>query len=994
MTLTVTQGDQDIANNTTTVQYSLVLHRKYKIVSGTVKKAYSITINGTTCSGNIAVDGSGDLTIKTGSLKVTHASDGKKIISFSASISLDITWEGTKINTISGSSSMKLTDIPRASSFGTVSGDTIDNAITVNVTRYSSSFTHKIAYKIGTGSWSEDTASFGTSVSITPPLSACSDLPNSTSGTMQIRLQTYNGSTKIGSLVYKNITIKVPSGVVPIIDKISVFEASEANVGDRATTLIFDEGFIKNISKLKVVVDATPKYSSKIKSYSTSISNVNYSGSEFTSKTINTSGSVTIKTTVIDSRGRSATKSVTINVLDYSNPKIALFKMQRCDKSGTLDENGEYGKFTFSYKISPLNNKNQKRVQILAYKNLTWTNIYNDENSLDYTVDNMTFVDSITTFSVNTSHLVKLVLSDSFSKNIEVLYAVDPSFTLLNYGSSGRGLGIGMPSSENALQVNLPSEFHKNVYVPQSNGELYKLPKIACGKEVISINNANTPTKVSITFPQGLFDSAPVVTVSPSSTVPGTTVLGVGAYNVTSTGCDIYVTRSNTTDTGVYWQAIEYYDKFSGHNDTLGLQVDFENKQFTRLAAAVGKKAGTDFDSFNMYGGMRRCNVDDNGRIVAYYSDKDFVDTDNNIQVMVYVPKFYYKVEPLKMDKNASGLGYHIRKANYYICDLPKAGFKLHPAFRDENGNEIDYFLYSAYEGALYRTSANPLTVYNDAVHTSKTLYDNDLILSRYNTKPISGQNLAITRTLAEKYCSNRGAGWHSETIQAVSALKLLMMIEYGSMNIQNDLGDMYYPKSEQDGINYCAITGSTRSLGNNSGKAATTYFQHYDKEQEKTVTEQYSGDRKVSCSYRGIENPYGNLWRYVQGVNVWGDGTMAGGQPYIAENFNYNELSHSNNYKSAGFTIANENGYINAMGYGSEDFDWLLMPSEVGGTSALPVGDYVYTSSNVNGHRIVRHGGAWNYGLISGMFAVTSNTLYTSYGVINGCRLIYLPQN
>lgn len=429
-------------------------------------------------------------------------------------------------------------------------------------------------------------------------------------------------------------------------------------------------------------------------------------------------------------------------------------------------------------------------------------------------------------------------------------------------------------------------------------------------------------------------------------------------------------------------------------SDILGLCVDYKNKKCTRLAGAAGKTAGADFDSFNMYGGMKRCNVNDNGEITAYYGDEDFVDNDSAIQVMVYIPKFYYKVVPLKLDKNTDGLGYHIRKANYYISDTPKAGFKLHPAFYDESGNEVDYFLYSAYEGALYRTGAS--TTYNDAVHTSTTLNDNDLILSRYNTKPISGQHLALTRTLAEKYCSNRGAGWHSETIQALSALKLLMMIEYGSMNLQTALGFgvSNLGKGESAGVNYAAITGSTRNLGNESGEASATYFQYYDKEQEKTVTEHLSDAYKVSCSYRGIENPYGNLWRYIQGINVWGNGEMAGGQPYICNDFNYNELMHNDNYKPVGFTIANETGYINAMGYGSEAYDWLFMPSEIGGTSALPVGDYWYEQENENGHRIVRHGGAWNYGVMGGMFAGTSNSIHTAYGVTNGCRLIYIPQN
>lgn len=57
-------------------------------------------------------------------------------------------------------------------------------------------------------------------------------------------------------------------------------------------------------------------------------------------------------------------------------------------------------------------------------------------------------------------------------------------------------------------------------------------------------------------------------------------------------------------------------------SDILGLQVDFENKTFKRLAGAVGLSANSDFDKFTMYGGRRRCNVLDDGTITAYYGDK------------------------------------------------------------------------------------------------------------------------------------------------------------------------------------------------------------------------------------------------------------------------------------------------------------------------------------------------------------------------------------
>ena len=136
--------------------------------------------------------------------------------------------------------------------------------------------------------------------------------------------------------------------------------------------------------------------------------------------------------------------------------------------------------------------------------------------------------------------------------------------------------------------------------------------------------------------------------------------------------------------------------------DIVGLCVDYENKTFTRLAGAVGLSQGSDFNKFTMYGGRKRCNVSDDGTITAYYGDENYAEDGSNGQVMVFQPAFYYKVVPLKLEKNTdSGIGYHLRKANYYVSSKPKTGFKLHPAFYDENGNEIDYILFSADEGSI-----------------------------------------------------------------------------------------------------------------------------------------------------------------------------------------------------------------------------------------------------------------------------------------------------
>lgn len=86
-------------------------------------------------------------------------------------------------------------------------------------------------------------------------------------------------------------------------------------------------------------------------------------------------------------------------------------------------------------------------------------------------------------------------------------------------------------------------------------------------------------------------------------------------------------------------------------DDVVGVQVDFANKTFKRLGGAEGKTKGTDFDVFPMFGGRKRCCVSNDGTILAYYGDNGYSEDGSNGQVMVYQPKFYYRVAPLRLEK-------------------------------------------------------------------------------------------------------------------------------------------------------------------------------------------------------------------------------------------------------------------------------------------------------------------------------------------------------
>ena len=420
--------------------------------------------------------------------------------------------------------------------------------------------------------------------------------------------------------------------------------------------------------------------------------------------------------------------------------------------------------------------------------------------------------------------------------------------------------------------------------------------------------------------------------------------------------------------------------------DIAGLCVDYENKTFKRLASAVNLSQGEDFDKFTMYGGRKRCNVSDDGTITAYYGDENYAEDGSNGQVMVYQPAFYYKVVPLKLEKNSdSGIGYHLRKANYYVSAKPKTGFKLHPAFYDENGNAIDYILFSADEGSMYDVSAKHYV--NDNVDEFITYEDGDLLCSVAGKKPISGLRQGIgTKTNLELMAQNRGEGWHLETIKATSANQLLMMVELGIMSTQEGIGQGVVSITGNTAYNCSSLTGSTADLGNGTGQATSTV-----NEIGGTQTA-YTENGKVSVTYRGVENPWGNISKHINGINIWGDGSMCGGQPYIADDFNFSESKKTDNYKPVGFTLSNANGFIKAMGYGSEEYDWLFMPSEIGGTSALPVGDYIYVASNLNGYRIAQWGGGCRSGDYAGSFYQIANGIVGGRSRGAGGRLVYIP--
>lgn len=434
---------------------------------------------------------------------------------------------------------------------------------------------------------------------------------------------------------------------------------------------------------------------------------------------------------------------------------------------------------------------------------------------------------------------------------------------------------------------------------------------------------------------------------------------------------------SGVTDIRAYLGMIET-------EDVLGITMDYKNKTCTRIAGAKNLTAGADFDKFSMYGGRKRCNVSDGGTINAYYGDEGYTEDGSNGQVMVYQPKFYYLVCPLEYDRQETGYGYHLRKANYYVSETQRAGFKLHPAFYDKNGNEVDYILMSAYEGCIYDTSASAYLKNDEQVMDASK----DKFSSIAGARPASGVSQNLTRPNIEQMAKNRGEGWHSLGIKTASMEQLLMIVEMGMMNLQTAIGqgvvNLPWTTGSDTTSSYAGATGSTASLGNGTGRATKTTTYEGGKATDYTV------DGKTSICYRGVENFWGNIWKFAYGINFY----CEVGKPflgYVCKDFNYAESKKTDNYENIGFALPSENGYVSAMGY-STKYDWLFLPSEVKGNSSLPVGDYYYQNNTWDGYRIAQLGGLWNYGSSAGGFYwLLANGVGNRYRNVGG-RLVYVP--
>ena len=502
-TVTVTNWDslvfswatssQSVANNTSTITWTLKLVATSSgRIDSTASKDWSVTVNGTKYTGTntVGISNNSTKTLASGTTVIKHADDGTKSFSYSFSQEFGITFSGSSIGTISGSGSGTLDTIARASSI-TASNGTLGTAQTLTINRADSSFKHRIQYSCGSasgyaaGSSSEFTTS--TSISWTPPLSLASQNTAGTTVSVTLTLTTYTSSgTKIGDST-KSISCSIPASVKP---------SCSISVSDPTGNLTTYGNYVKGLSKFQVVVTPTISYGSAIASYNTTANGSKYTAASFTTGVLNASGTLTVSTTIQDKRGRTASASQNMTVLNYTAPSVTKLTVGRCDSDGTANMQGAYVQVTFSATVTALNNKN-KATYTLRYKKSTaaeFTAVGLTAIKDSYSVSNHKHIFAADTGS---SYIVEIGVQDNHG-SVSRASTVSTAFTLMHWGTDGTSIGLGkIAELSNLLDVGLKIRMAGGILPPilppETDLNTVLTPNTYVGGNLSHYNYANCP---------------------------------------------------------------------------------------------------------------------------------------------------------------------------------------------------------------------------------------------------------------------------------------------------------------------------------------------------------------------------------------------------------------------------------------------------------------------------------------------------------------------
>lgn len=413
MTLEVWSGwnRPDTANNRSIVNVQARLRTNGYASMWGVTAPVTVTVDGKSESSNATVNiGTNSSLLFYGKdFVVPHNGDGTKTVGIKISVGLNAGGYGSSMVAFD----LPLPTIARASTVNDVTG-TLGSAMTININRKNSAFKHTVKYNFGSLSGTIAT-NVDTSVSWTPPLNLATAMPNKTSDWGNITVETYSGSSKIGSATCR-LTLNVPDSVKPTLGSITLTDsnATVKNLLNTANT------FAQVMSNIQVTFNnASGAYGSTISSYRAEIVGKNQSTNSNNGflGMMNFNGTVTIRATVTDSRGRTSNAvDVKVTVINYFTPQIS-FTLQRSGSSSTTLT------VTRNARIAPLTvGGKQKNKMIISFK-------YKEHSAANYTTDTGSAGGTWTTIDNLTNSRANLAATFSTLKTYDIIGKIEDAFT-------------------------------------------------------------------------------------------------------------------------------------------------------------------------------------------------------------------------------------------------------------------------------------------------------------------------------------------------------------------------------------------------------------------------------------------------------------------------------------------------------------------------------------------------------------------------------------
>lgn len=469
-----TSISQNVKNNTSTVTVKQYIERKNYIdyagdssPSG-ITENHKLYFDGTyTSSAEKRWNSNGTTLIQSKTKTITHNALGEGSFVVGGSCSGMVLRDyGYGVNVSLSISNRKVT-LPKINRSSSITSNATSNTkfgdtITFSISRYNSNFTHDIKYSMYNASGTI-AIGVGTSKEWTIPTNLVASTPDNAQPTITITCTTKNGSTVVGSSTY-SFKCKVPDTYQPTCS------LTLEDVGIVPSTWGI---YVKSKSALKGTVTASGSEGSTIKSYVSKANDEIFNVNPFTTNYLKYNGERTATTTVTDSRGRTATDNQTIEIADYSTPTISMCKVERCNADGTLNEEGTYGKATIEYKISPINNLNDKNISV-SYGSVTRTATPTLYEGI------YTFEEVFYGLETNASYNFEFVIKDTFEE-IPQTYTLAPSFVTISKLAGGRGVTFGQVATEEGLHSYMDTNFHKNSKVKNISVDGLKTEKYQGG---------------------------------------------------------------------------------------------------------------------------------------------------------------------------------------------------------------------------------------------------------------------------------------------------------------------------------------------------------------------------------------------------------------------------------------------------------------------------------------------------------------------------------